>query len=308
MDKRVTVADIYAFSQGLTYCFSFLPPETPVKPLTIVSGVMAPAGQELGSSILSQVWQTQGHMVFNLGTKIKPHTWLDAVDKHQPDFLSISCMLNTCIVNLRELLSLMSDRKDTTRLCVGGIAINKLIALQLSQDSPIPLFYGVDFVDIKKNTKPNQKDRTQGEGTIRLPKEITMLSSGEILCCRIPLSKVINNESKRHSSGDFLSYFDHAVIVTTSSQSDTRYDTKMLIRQLLKIEKFIEKSALLAFALHYPIPCPFCLPSDCRKKKGKCMNPAYTRPFSNEFNINLSKTIDNAKITNLGLSTLIFVK
>ena len=53
---------------------------------------MAPAGQDLGNTLLEQLWQTQGHTVFNLGAKIKPHAWLDAVDKHQPDFLSISCM------------------------------------------------------------------------------------------------------------------------------------------------------------------------------------------------------------------------
>ena len=307
-DKRVAVADIYAFSQAVTYCFLFLPPESPNKPLTIVSGVMAPAGQDLGSSFLEQLWQTQGHNVFNIGTKIKPHAWLNTIDKHHPDFLSISCMLNTCIVNLREFLGLMFARKDTTRVCVGGMAINKWIALQLSQDNHIALFYGADFVDIQKDSKPNQEDQTQGGNTISLPEEIIMLSSGEILCYRIGLSEVIIEEGKRHNRGEFLSYFNYAVIVTTSSQPVTSHDRKMLIRQLLKIEKFIEKSALSAFSLHYPIPCPFCLPADCREKDGKCINPAYTRPFPKEFNVNLSKTIKNAKIKNLGLSTLIFVK
>jgi hypothetical protein len=306
--KRVAVADIYAFTKAATYCFLFLPPESHTKPLTIVSGVMAPAGQDLGSFFLEQLWHTQGHNVFNLGAKIKPHAWLDAVDKHQPDFLSISCMLNTCIVNLRELLGLLSTRKDTTRVCVGGMGINKLIALQLSQDYHIPLFYGADFIDIQQNSKPNHEDPGRGKNTISLPEEITMLSSGEIICYRIPLSEVIIEEGKRRNRGEFLSYANYAAIVSTSSQPVTSHDRKMLIRQLLKIEKFIEKSALSAFSLHYPIPCPFCLPADCREKDGKCMNPAYTRPFPKEFNINLSKTIENAKIKDLGLSTLIFVK
>ncbi len=135
-----------------------------------------------------------------------------------------------------------------------------------------------------------------------------MLSSGEIICYRIPLSEVIIEEGKRRNRGQFLSYFNYAAIVTTSSQPVTSHDRKMLIRQLLKIEKFIEKSALLAFSFHYLILCPFCLPADCREKGGKCMNPAYSRPFPKEFNINLSKTIENAKIKDLGLSTLIFVK
>ena len=307
-DKRVSVADIYAFTQALTYCFLFLPPESHTKPLTIISGVMAPAGQNLGSSFLEQFWQTQGHNVFNFGAKIKPIAWLDAVDKHQPDFLSISCMLNTCIVNLRELLGLMSARKDTTRVCVGGMAINKLIALQLSQDYHIPLFYGADFIDIQQYSKPHHEDPARGKNTISLPEEITKLSSGEIICYRIPLSEVIIEEGKQRNRGEFLSYFNYAAIVTTSSQPVTSHDRKMLIRQLLKIEKFIEKSASLAFSLHYPIPCPFCLPADCREKDGKCMNTAYTQPFPKEFNIILSKTIEKAKIKDLDLSTLIFIK
>jgi len=188
------------------------------------------------------------------------------------------------------------------------VAISKLIALELSQDYHIPLFYGTDFVDIQKNSNANHEDQTQGENTIRLPEEITTLSSGEIHCYRIALSEVIIEEGKGNNRDDFLSYFNYAAIVTTSSQPVTRYDRKMLIRQLLKIEKFIEESALLAFSFNYPNPCPFCLPADCRAKDCKCMNPAYMRPFPKKFNINLSKTMANAKITDLGLSTLIFVK
>ena len=309
MDKRVSVADIYAFSQALTYCFFFLPPETPVKPLTIVSGVMAPAGQDLGCALLRQLWQTQGHIVFNLGIKVKPHTWLEAVDKHQPDFLSISCMLNTCIANLRELLGLLSARKDSARVCVGGMAINKLIALQLTQEYHVPLFYGTDFIRIPKNSKPEHEDQIHGRNTINLPEYITALSPrGNICCYRIPLSEVIIAGGNRQDSGEFLSYFNCAVIVTTSSQPATKRDAKMLIRQLLQIEQFLEEAGHLAFSFHYPIPCPFCLPADCRKNEGSCMNPAYTRPFPKKNHINLSKTMENAKIPDLGLSTLILVK
>jgi hypothetical protein len=305
-DKRVAVADIYAFSQALTYCFRFLPPENS-KTLTIVSGVMAPAGQDLGNNLLEQLWLTQGYKVFNLGAKVKPHAWFDAVEKHQPDFLSISCMLNSCIVNLRELLVFMSARKNTTRVCVGGMAINKLIALQLSQNYHIPLFYGTDFIDNQKNSKQNHEDQIREETTISLPAEIIGLATGEILCHRVPLSKVIIEEGGGYCD-EFFSYFNYAIIVTTSSQPDTIHEGKMLIRQILKLEKFIEESAHLAFSFYYPITCPFCLPADCREKEGKCMNPAYKRPFPKEFKINLSKTMENAKITDLGLSTLILVK
>jgi len=308
-DQRVAVADIYAFSQVITYCFSFLPPETPDKPLTIVSGVMAPAGQDLGSALLKKLWQTQGHTVFNLGTRIKPHAWLEAVDKHQPNFLSISCMLNTCIPNLRELLGLLSDRKDSTRVCVGGMAINKLIALQLIQEYHVPLSYGTDFIGIPKNSKPDYKDQIQRDNAISLPEDIAALSpGGNIYCYRIPVSEVIIADGNPQDRGEFLSYFNYAVIVTTSSKPATKRDAKMLIRQLLKIEKSLEEDDHSGFAFHYPIPCPFCLPSDCRKNEGACMNPTYMRPSPKTLHINLSKTMENAKIKDLGLSTLILVK
>jgi len=236
-DKRVTVADIYAFSQALTYCFSFLPPETPVKPLTVVSGVMAPAGQDLGCELLKQLWQTQGHTVFNLGAKIKPNTWLEAIDKYQPNFLSISCMLNTCIANLRELLRLLSAKKDDVQVCVGGMAINKLITLQLIQEYHVPLFYGTDFIGIQKNSKPDYKNQIHRGNPVNLPEEITALSPGGNICCyRIPVSEVIIASGNQQNTEGFLSYFNHAVIVTTSSQPATKRDAKMLIRQLLKIE------------------------------------------------------------------------
>jgi hypothetical protein len=308
-DQRVAVADIYAFSKALTYCFSFLPPDTPDKPLTIVSGVMAPAGQDLGSALLKQLWQTQGHTVFNLGTKIKPHAWLEAVDKHQPKFLSISCMLNTCIPNLRELLGLLSDKKERTQVCVGGMAINKLITLQLVQEYHVPISYGTDFIGMPKNSKPDYKDQIQRDNAINLPEDITALSSGGNICCyRIPVSEVIIADGNPQDSGEFLFYFNYAVIVTTSRKPPTKRDAKTLIRQLLKIEKSLEEDGHLAFSFHYPIPCPFCLPSDCRKNEGSCMNSAYMRPSPKNFHINLSKTMENVKIKDLGLSALILVK
>jgi len=308
-DERVSVADIYAFSQAITYGFSFLPPENSVKPLTIVFGVMAPASQDLGGGLLKQLWQTQGHTVINLGTKVKPHTWLEAIDKYRPDFISISCMLNTCIANLRELLGLLSKKQDNIRICVGGMAINKFMALQLAQEYQIPLFYGTDFISIQQNPKSEHENQIHGENLINLPEDITALSPGKnIYCYPIPVSEVISSGGNIEDSGGFLSYFNHAVIVTTSSQLATKRDAKMLTRQLLRIETFLEKTDHLAFSFHYPIPCPFCLPADCRQNEGSCMNPAYMRPFPTRFHINLSRTIENAKSKNLGLSTLILVK
>jgi len=306
--ERVMVADIYAFSKTLAYCFSFLPPEIPIEPVTIACGVMAPSGQDLGSALLKQLWQTQGYTVFDLGTKIKPHTWLEAIDKYQPNLLSISCMLNTCIANLRELLGLLPAKKISTRVCVGGMAINKLITLQLIQEYNVPLIYGTDFIGISKTSKPDPEDQIYGREKIDLPEDITSLSPQEIICYRMSLSKIITTSDKQQNQDTFLSYFNYAVIVTTSSQPSTKRDAKMLVRQLLKIEKFLERSENLAFSFHYPIPCPFCLLSDCRKNEGSCMNPAYIRPSPKTFHINLPKTMENAKVEDLGLSTLILVK
>jgi hypothetical protein len=307
-EERVMVADIYAFSKALTYCFSFLPPEPPHKPLTIVSGVMAPSGQDLGSALLKQLWQSQGHTVLDLGTKIKPHTWLEATDKYQPNLLSISCMLNTCIANLRELLGLLPAKKNSTRVCVGGMAINKLITLQLIQEYNVPLIYAADFIGISRTSKPDPEGQIYGREKIDLPEDITSLSPQEIICYRMSLSKIIATSNKQQNQDTFLCYFNYAVIVTTRSQPSTKRDAKILIRQLMKIEKFLEEAGYLAFAFHYPIPCPFCLPSDCRKNEGTCMNPAYMRPSPRTFHINLSKTMENAKIPDLGLSTLILVR
>ena len=268
---------------------------------------MAPAGQDLGCALLRQLWQTQGHTVFDLGTKIKPHAWLEAIDNHQPDFLIISCMLNSCIANLQELLGLLSARKDSAQVCVGGMAINKFKSLQLSQEYCVPLFYGENFIGIKKNFKPDHEDQVQIRKTINLPEEITTLSPGGMACYRIPLSEIIIAGGNRHDTKEFLSNFNYAVIVTTSCQPARKSDAKMLIRQLLQIEKFFEEADHLAFSFYYPIPCPFCLRDDCRKNEGRCMNPAYTRPFPKTFHINLSKTMKNAKIVDLGLSTLILI-
>ena len=218
-------------------------------------------------------------------------------------------MLNPCIANLRKLLDLLPVKNVRAQVCVGGMAINKLMALQLIQEYHVPLFYSTDFIGIPKSAKPGLQEQIHRKNTIDLPDDITALSpEGNICCYRIPLSEVIIAGSNRQDSRDVLSNFNRAVIVTTSSRPATKRDAKMLVRQLLKIEKFLEEDGPLALAFHYPMPCPFCLPSDCRKNEGSCMNPAYMRPSPNTFHLNLLKTMENARIKDLGLSTLILVK
>ena len=129
-----------------------------------------------------------------------------------------------------------------------------------------------------------------------------------VIIWRIPLTEVIIAGSNRRDSRELFSIFNSALIVTTSSRPSTKRDAKMLIRQLLEIEKFLEAAEHFAFACHYPFPCPFCLPADCGKKAGTCMNPAYMRPSATGFHINLLETMENAGIPDLGLSTLILVK
>jgi len=308
-DKRISVADIYAFSQTITYCFSFLPPEKLVKPLSIVSGVMAPAGQDQGDTLLGKFWQTQGYTVISLGVKIKPRAWLEAIDKYQPNFLSISCMLSTCIANLREFLTLLSERSASLQICVGGIAIDKFKALQLSQEYRIPILYGADLISIQKYSKPASEDQIYYKNTVNLPEEILALVPGEkIFCYPIPLSEIIIDGNDRQETKILISNFNSAVIVTTTYLSATKHNEKMLIWQLLQIENFLENHGHLAISFSYPLPCPFCLPSDCRKAEDSCMNSAYTRPFPKDFHINLPKTMNNARIPDLGLSSLILVK
>lgn len=307
-DKRVSVADIYAFSSAVTYCFLFLPPENPTKPLTIVSGVMAPAGQDLGSSFLEQLWRTQGHEAFNLGVKVKPDAWLDAVNEHQPDFLSISCMLNTCIVNLKELFWVLSVRGDSCRVCVGGIAINKFKVLELSREYHIPIFYGHDLISIQAYPSPSYEGNVLERKTISLGDNTNLYPGENIRCHQIPISDVYIDPRNQQAGEKFLSYFTSAVIVTTSANATRKRDAKIIVQELLEIEKLIEQTGHLAYAFQYPIHCPFCLPKDCKENEGQCMNPAFFRPAPNIFHINVSKTIRHTNVENLELSTLILIK
>lgn len=185
-----------------------------------------------------------------------------------------------------------------------SIAINKFKVLELSREYHMPIFYGNDLTSAQTFTSPCYEGNILERMTdSSLEDDIDLFRGENIRCHQIPISDVDTDAENRQASEKFLSFFKSAVIVTTSARRTTKADAKRIVWDLLEIEKSIEQTGHFAYALQYPIHCPFCLPHECKEDKGRCMNPAFFRPAPTTYLINISKTMEHAKVENLGLST-----
>lgn len=78
--------------------------------------------------------------MIDLGANLKPQAWLKSLDQHNVSSLAVSCMKNERVSGLHALLADMKEAALNLPVLIGGIAVNKVTAYELSQQFGIPVY------------------------------------------------------------------------------------------------------------------------------------------------------------------------
>jgi methylmalonyl-CoA mutase cobalamin-binding subunit len=343
-EKLITVGEIYAFSTAVGYCFDFLPSDHVGSDTKIGIGVMAPAVQDQGKNLIKVCWETEGYKVVDLGKNVKPKEWIMTAEEQRLSVIGISCMVNKCVNNLRKTLEFLNDKRIDVGICVGGVAINKVVAYDLSSEFGIPIHYGHDMNEAESVLNKALARSLVQAPVVKQPKEIFLesdiIASADSLKTKVyelPLAEIVVDQHARagcsscegdkkencpleigyekqqslYDSMRFVRDFKYGILVETEQFDDSdRVIGKKVWDQLLRVEQYFASRNNDALSFRLPISCPFCPPKDCRLHDGECQFPAYYRPLHETYNINIAETIKGIlgdyELT--GFSSIILVK
>jgi len=99
---------------------------------------------DIGKIIFSMMLQSKGFEVIDLGVDVTSKTFIDGIEKFNPDILAMSTLLTSTQSNIEEVIEALKREslRDKVKIIVGGRPIDKQYAANIGADA-----YGKDAVE-----------------------------------------------------------------------------------------------------------------------------------------------------------------
>jgi 5-methyltetrahydrofolate--homocysteine methyltransferase len=96
---------------------------------------------DIGKNIVSILLRGAGYIVKDLGNDIDPQTIVAAVREEKPQFLGMSALLTSTMVNMRATIEALTESglRDKVKVIIGGAAVSEEFAQSIGADG-----YGAD--------------------------------------------------------------------------------------------------------------------------------------------------------------------
>lgn len=106
----------------------------------IVIGTVAGDTHDIGKSIVALLLQGGGFRVLDLGKDVPAETFVSAAVGFHADILAISSLMTTTMDNMRDVLTLLSQKglRDRFKIIVGGKPLSKAFAQRIGADGYSP--------------------------------------------------------------------------------------------------------------------------------------------------------------------------
>lgn len=113
----------------------------------IILGTVAGDLHDIGKTLAGILFKGAGFQVIDLGTDVKPDQFLTAVEKENPDFLGLSALLTTTMLNMGKTVSLLREHDIRLPVLIGGAPTSRDYANDIGADFWADTAQdGVDFV------------------------------------------------------------------------------------------------------------------------------------------------------------------
>jgi 5-methyltetrahydrofolate--homocysteine methyltransferase len=96
---------------------------------------------DIGKNIVSILLRGAGYIVKDLGHNLEPQDIVEAVRKEKPEFLGLSALLTSTMVNMGETIEALKESglRDQVKIIVGGAPVSEEYAGSIGADA-----YGAD--------------------------------------------------------------------------------------------------------------------------------------------------------------------
>ena len=96
---------------------------------------------DIGKNIVSILLRGSGYIVKDLGNDVEPQGIVDAVKKENPQFVGLSALLTSTMVNMGETIQALKDSglRDKVKVIIGGAPVSEEFSQSIGADG-----YGAD--------------------------------------------------------------------------------------------------------------------------------------------------------------------
>ena len=102
----------------------------------VVAGTIEGDLHDIGKNLVCMMMKGAGFEVVDLGVDVKPEQFVEAVRKESPDFVMISALLTSTMVNMPKVLKALeeADLRDRVQVLVGGAPLTATYAEEIGAD------------------------------------------------------------------------------------------------------------------------------------------------------------------------------
>ena len=139
-DKAYCIPDMLASAEAVGAAMKLLEPhlaQSGVKPrskilLATVKGDL----HDIGKNIVSILLRSAGYTVKDLGNDVEPQSIVNAVRVENPQFLGLSALLTSTMVNMRDTIQALEESglRDRVKVIVGGAPVSAQYAKGIGAD------------------------------------------------------------------------------------------------------------------------------------------------------------------------------
>jgi 5-methyltetrahydrofolate--homocysteine methyltransferase len=113
-----------------------------VKPAgTVILGTIKGDLHDIGKNIVGMMLESAGFRIIDLGVDLSPEKIVDSVKQHNANFVALSALLTTTMVNMKTAIEALSTAglRDKVKILVGGAPVTEAWAHSIGADG-----YGKD--------------------------------------------------------------------------------------------------------------------------------------------------------------------
>jgi len=112
-----------------------------VQPLgTVIAGTVKGDLHDIGKNLVCMMLEGAGFQVMDLGSDVSPEAFVAAVKEHHPDFIALSALLTTTMLNMQSTIDALKDAgvRDDVKVLIGGAPITESYAQKIGADGYAP--------------------------------------------------------------------------------------------------------------------------------------------------------------------------
>jgi 5-methyltetrahydrofolate--homocysteine methyltransferase len=102
----------------------------------VVIGTVSGDLHDIGKNLVGMMLEGAGFEVIDLGTDVKPESYVNAVRKHQPDIVAMSALLTTTMPNMEVTLKALQEvgLRKQVKVIIGGAPVTEEYANRIGAD------------------------------------------------------------------------------------------------------------------------------------------------------------------------------